>query len=186
MHFRRADLQGVVVIGLEPHVDDRGGFARTFCVDEFDLNDLPTQFPQCNLSMNHHAGTLRGMHFNIEPYAESKLVRCVRGAIYDVVVDLRRGSPTFLRHFAITLSATNRLALFVPAGFAHGFLTLEYDTDVYYHMGSVYVRDAARGIRWDDPALAIEWPMQPTLMSQVDAGYPNLDVDNLDLGPRWT
>ena len=186
MHFRRLPLQGVVVVELEPHVDARGAFARTFCAEEFEQNGLPPQFPQCNLSINEHAGTLRGMHFNIERHAESKLVRCVRGAIHDVVVDLRRGSPSRLQHVGITLTAENRLALYVPAGFAHGFLTLEDNTDVYYHMGSSYVPDAARGIRWDDPALAIRWPMPPTLMSDADAGYPNLDIDEIDLDPRWT
>jgi dTDP-4-dehydrorhamnose 3,5-epimerase len=121
------------------------------------------------------------MHYNVEPYGESKLVRCVRGAIYDVVVDLRPGSPSRFQHVAVELSAGNRRALFVPAGFAHGFVTLTDATDVYYHMGSSYVPDAARGIRWDDPVLSIDWPVAPTTMSEADAQYPALDPEAFDL-----
>lgn len=175
MEFHPTALDGLVVIDLEPHVDDRGAFARTFCEAEFAAAGLPTWFPQCNLSVNDAAGTLRGLHFNAEPFGESKLVRCVRGAIHDVVVDLRPGSPTRFEHVGIDLTAVNRRALFVPEGCAHGFVTLEDDTDVYYHMGAGYVPGAARGLRWDDPALGIQWPVEPTVMSAADAGYPDLD-----------
>jgi dTDP-4-dehydrorhamnose 3,5-epimerase len=181
MHFVPTDIDGVVVVELEPHVDDRGLFARTYCEDEFGAAGLPTRFPQCNLSVNDRAGTLRGMHFNVAPYGESKLVRCVRGAIHDVVVDLRPGSPTRLEHVAIELSADNQLALFVPEGCAHGFLTLADRTDVYYHMGSAYVPSAARGMRWNDPLLSIDWPIEPTAMSAADAAYPDLDPTRPDL-----
>lgn len=181
MRFIPTSIDGVVVIELEPRVDDRGAFARTFCADEFAEHGLPTWYPQCNLSINDRAGTLRGMHFNVEPHGEAKLVRCVRGAIHDVVVDLRSGSSTRFAHVGVELSAQNRRALFIPAGFAHGFVTLEDDTDVYYHMGSSYVPSAARGVRWNDPTLTIEWPVQPTTMSAADAAYPDLDPATFDL-----
>ena len=181
MRFVRTDIDGVVIVELDAHVDDRGAFARTFCADEFAAAALPTQFPQCNLSINDRAGTLRGMHFNAEPHGESKLVRCVRGAIHDVVVDLRDGSPSRFHHVAVDLTADNRRALFVPAGFAHGFLTLEDRTDVYYHMGSAHVPHAARGLRWNDPVLGIDWPMSPTTMSLADSQHPDLDPATFDL-----
>jgi dTDP-4-dehydrorhamnose 3,5-epimerase len=181
MRFDATDIHGVRIVALEPHEDDRGAFARTFCETEFEAAGLPTRFPQCNLSINRRAGTLRGMHFNVAPHGEEKLVRCVRGGIHDVVVDLRPGSPTRFRYVAVELTADNRLALFVPADFAHGFVTLEDDTDVYYHMGAAYVPAAGRGLRWDDPALAIEWPFAPTTMSAADAGYPDIDPSTFDL-----
>ena len=181
MRFGHTPLEGVVVIELDAHVDDRGAFARTFCDREFAEHGLPTEYPQCNISYNRTAGTLRGMHFNVEPYGESKVVRCVRGAVHDVVVDLRSSSPTRFRSYAIHLSADNGTALFVPAGFAHGFLTLEDHSDVHYHMGAHYQPDAARGLRWSDPALAIEWPMVPSLMSDADATYPDVDVESFDI-----
>lgn len=181
MRFRALPIAGPVVVELEPHIDDRGAFARTFCVDEFAAAGLPIDFPQCNLSINHRAGTMRGMHYNASPWGESKLVRCVRGAVHDVIVDLRVASPTRFEHVAIELSAENRLALFVPADFAHGFLTLQDDSDVTYHMGARYVPDAARGMRWDDPALGIEWPGTPAVISPADASYPWLDRPRFDL-----
>lgn len=181
MRFEPTAIDGVVVIELDSHVDDRGAFARTFCEAEFAAAGLPVHFPQCNLSVNDRAGTLRGMHFNISPHGEAKLIRCVRGAVHDVVVDLRPDSPTRFRHVAVDLTADNRRALFVPGDFAHGFVTLADRTDVYYHMGSSYVPAAARGIRWDDPALGIAWPVEPTTMSAADAGYPDVDPTAFDL-----
>lgn len=181
MLFSGLMVDGPVVIELQPHTDDRGAFARTFCADEFMAAGLPAEYPQCNLSINDRAGTLRGMHFNMEPFGESKVVRCVRGAIHDVVVDLRSGSTTRFEHVGIELSADNRLALFVPAGFAHGFITLEDNTDVYYHMDRRYEPAAARGLRWSDPSLDIDWPVAPTTISETDAKYPDLDIDSFDL-----
>ena len=181
MRFTPAPLGGAVVIDVEPHEDERGAFARTFCADEFAANGLPTHYPQCNISSNRAAGTLRGMHFNREPYGEAKIVRCVRGAIHDVIVDLRATSPTRWQWFGIDLTADNARSLFVPAGFAHGFLTLDDMTDVHYHMGAIYVPDAARGFRWDEPAVAIEWPREPAVLSATDAGYGDLDLDLFDL-----
>jgi dTDP-4-dehydrorhamnose 3,5-epimerase len=182
MRFEPTTIDGVVIVEIEPNIDERGAFARTFCETEFAEAGLPTQFPQCNISINDRAGTLRGMHFNVAPHGESKLVRCVRGAIHDVVVDLRPGSRTRFRHVAVELSALNRRALFVPADFAHGFVTLEDRTDVYYHMGAVYVPNAARGLRWDDEALGISWPITPTVMSTADATYRDVDIATFDLG----
>lgn len=181
MLFRDLKVDGPVLVELQAHTDDRGMFARTFCADEFAAAGLPTDFPQCNISSNDAAGTLRGLHFNVEPFGESKLVRCVRGAIQDVVVDLRPDSPTRFEHASVDLTADNRLALFVPAGFAHGFVTLEDTTDVYYHMSGRYQSAAARGLRWDDPALRIEWAMEPAIISDADANRPDLDVDSFDL-----
>jgi dTDP-4-dehydrorhamnose 3,5-epimerase len=181
VRFSSTAIDGVVVVELDLHLDERGGFARTYCDREFEAAGLPTTYPQCNLSVNDRAGTLRGLHFNAEPYCEAKLVRCVRGAIHDVVVDLRVGSPTRFEHIAIDLTADNRLALFVPAGCAHGFETLEDSTDVFYQMSARYVPHAARGIRWNDAALGIVWPVDPTVISAADAGYPDLDPDSFDL-----
>jgi dTDP-4-dehydrorhamnose 3,5-epimerase len=180
VHFAETSLAGAWVIDLERHGDERGAFARTFCEREFSEHGLPQRFPQANLSMNAKAGTLRGMHFNREPYGESKLVRCVRGALYDVIVDLRRESPTRLASYGVELSADNGRALFIPAGFAHGFLTLTDETDAYYHMGEFFQPDAARGLRWDDPALAIDWPFDPAVISDRDATYPDIDPETFD------
>ena len=181
MRFRELAIDGPLLIELDLHTDDRGAFARTFCVDEFASAGLPTAFPQCNLSINDARGTLRGMHFNASPHCEAKVVRCVRGAIFDVVVDLRHGSPTQFRHVSAELTATNRLSLYIPAGFAHGFVTLEDATDVHYHMGARYVPDAARGLRWNDPTLGITWPIAPTIMSRVDAAYGDVNPATFDL-----
>jgi dTDP-4-dehydrorhamnose 3,5-epimerase len=181
MRFTPAPLADAVVIDLEPHADERGAFARTFCADEFADHGLPVDFPQCNLSFNDAVGTLRGMHYNCATLGESKLVRCVRGAIHDVIVDLRADSPTRWQWFAIELTAANARALFIPVGFAHGFLTLEDGCDVHYHMGATYRPEASRGLRWDDPTIAIDWPDSPTLISEHDAGYPDLDPATFDL-----
>lgn len=180
MRFERTPLAGSWVIELDRNDDERGTFARTFCADEFADHDLPVDFPQSNLSTNTHAGTLRGLHFCAAPSAESKLVRCVRGAAYDVVIDLRPASTTRLQWFGVELTAANGRALFVPADFAHGFVTLVAGTDVYYHMGDVYRPGTGRGIRWDDPTLGIEWPRPATVISDRDAGYPDLDAGSFD------
>ena len=179
--FQPTPLGGAWVVELEAHNDERGGFARTFCEREFAANGLPVRFPQCNLSTNVRAGTMRGVHFNCSPHGEDKLVRCVRGAVFDVIVDLRADSPTRLQWFGTELTAGNGRALFVPADFAHGFLTLLDGSDVYYHMGDFYRPEAARGIRWDDPALRIDWPRSVVAISERDAGYPDLDPATFDV-----
>lgn len=175
MIFRETKLAGAFVIDLEPRTDDRGFFARTFCEREFAEHGLPIRFPQCNVSRNKAKGTLRGMHFQAAPHQESKLVRCVTGAIHDVVVDLRAGSPTYLAWVGVDLSAENGRALFIPEGLAHGFLTLEDHTDVFYHMGDFFRPEGAMGARWDDPRFGIEWPATPSVIAERDATYPDFE-----------
>ena len=171
MIFSETPLAGAFVIELEPRQDERGFFARAFCERELAAHGLPTAFPQCNISYNRRAGTLRGMHYSAAQHPEPKLVRCTRGAVHDVIVDLRPGSPTRMRSIAVELSADNRRMLYIPAGFAHGFLTLDAETEVYYHMGAFYVAEAARGFRYDDPAFALDWPLRPQVISERDATY---------------
>lgn len=180
MRFEELELATAFRIELEPHQDERGFFARTFCEREFAAHGLVTRYPQCNLSYNRDAGTLRGMHYQAAPHREAKLVRCVSGAIYDVIVDLRPGSPTRLRWIGVELDARSRAALYIPGGFAHGFLTLREHTEVFYQMGAFYESEAARGLRWNDPAIGIEWPFTPRILSERDRSYPDFDPDRFD------
>jgi dTDP-4-dehydrorhamnose 3,5-epimerase len=169
-------LPGAYVVELEPIVDERGWFARTFDAAAFGALGLDPRVSQCSTSFNERAGTLRGMHYQVEPHGEAKLVRCTRGAIYDVIVDLRPDSTTYRRWFGIELRAGGAASLFVPTGFAHGFQTLVDATDVHYQMSYHYVPEAARGVRWDDPGFAIEWPEPPPrgrIVSERDAAYPD-------------
>ena len=174
MKFAETPLAGAYVVELERREDDRGFFARSFCRREFEAAGLEPVVAQCNVSWNRRAGTLRGMHFQALPSAEAKLVRCTRGAIHDVVVDLRRESPTYLRHFATELTADNRRQLYIPALFAHGFLTLTDDVEVSYQMSEFFTPGAGRGIRYDDPALGIRWPRAIAVVSEQDASWPAL------------
>jgi dTDP-4-dehydrorhamnose 3,5-epimerase len=176
MNFTELKLPGVFLVQLSVNVDERGFFARTFCEEELAAHGLPTRFPQCNLSRNTLAHTLRGLHFEAPPSAESKLVRCSSGAIYDVAVDLRPGSPTRFDWVAAELTAESGDALFIPAGYAHGFLTLTDGTDVFYHMGSTFRPGAGRGARWDDPRFGVDWPAPPRVISERDATYPDFDA----------
>jgi dTDP-4-dehydrorhamnose 3,5-epimerase len=180
MRFTETSLPGAFLIALERQHDERGSFARTFCEREFATHGLATRFPQCNLSHNRVRGTLRGMHYQAAPHREAKLVRCATGAIHDVIVDLRAGSPTRMRWAGFDLSAEEGNALYVPPGFAHGFITLEDRTDVFYQMGEFYVPGAARGFRWNDAAFAIEWPFEPVALSDRDRSYPDFDADRFD------
>lgn len=173
MLFKETHLKGAFVIESERREDARGYFARTFCRREFEARGLPAGFVQCNVSYNKRKGTLRGMHFQAAPYEEAKLIRCTRGAIHDVIIDLRRGSPTFKQHFAARLTATNGTMLFIPEGFAHGFQTLEHDTDVFYLMSQYYEPAHARGVRWNDLAFGIEWPSDVRTMNDRDIAYPD-------------
>ena len=175
MLFRSTSLAGACVIELTPHLDARGGFARSFCEQEFASQGLATRYVQGNLSWNPRTHTLRGLHWQAAPRGETKLVRCTAGAIYDVIVDLRRGSPTCLKWFGIELSARNRLALYVPEGFAHGFLTLEDDSEVSYWMSESFAPESARGLRYDDPRLAIAWPARPRVISERDLSLPGFE-----------
>lgn len=171
MKFIETELAGAWLIELEPAVDERGFFARSWCQREFAEHGLDSQLVQCNISYNARRGTLRGMHYQAAPHGETKLVRVTRGAIYDVLLDVRADSPTFGRWQAFELSADNRRALYIPEGVAHGFQTLSDDADVFYQMGAFYHPQAARGIRWDDPRFAIAWPEAERTISERDRGY---------------
>lgn len=181
MKFVETPLSGAFWIELETLEDNRGFFARSFCAREFEAQGLKPTVAQCNLSFNHRRGTLRGMHFQIPPAAETKLVRCTRGALYDVIVDLRPDSPTYKAHYSIELSADNHRALYIPEGFAHGFQTLLDHTEVFYQMGEFYTPNCQRGIRYDDPALAIAWPLPVQVISDKDAALPSLAETLVDL-----
>ena len=171
MLFQPTKLQDAYLIAVEPVEDERGFFARLWCRQEFAAHGLDTKLVQCNLSFNKVRGTLRGMHYQLPPAAETKLVRCIRGAIYDVAIDLRPESPTYRQWTAVTLSAENHLAFYIPQGFAHGFQSLTDETEIFYQMSAVYAPDYARGLRWNDPAFGIDWPLPVTVMSAKDQGY---------------
>lgn len=166
-------IEGVFQIGTEPKSDVRGDFARSYCIDEFRAAGIHLDIVQTNISRNTKRGTLRGMHFQDQPKPDPKLVRCTRGRIFDVAVDLRSGSNTFCRWTSAELTSEQQNALFVPAGCAHGFITLEDECDVEYAMGAAYVAELASGVRWNDPAFNIEWPFEPLVISQRDADYPD-------------
>jgi dTDP-4-dehydrorhamnose 3,5-epimerase len=175
MKFLETSLKGVFEIDLEPQSDERGFFARTWCQKEFEAHGLSSALVQCSISYNARKGTLRGLHYQAHPYQESKLVRCTKGAIHDVVVDLRPESPTFKQWITAVLTATNRNMLYVPAGCGHGFLTLEDETEVFYQMSEFYNPQSSRGVRWDDPAFQIVWPGEVTVISERDRNYPNFE-----------
>lgn len=174
MHFRPTRIEGVVIVELEVHRDSRGCFARTFCEDEFRRAQTPFRVVQANVSHNSHRHTLRGMHYQRAPHGEPKIVSCTKGRIFDVAVDVRPSSPTYLQWEAVELAPDLGRSVYISEGLAHGFITLEESTDVHYLMGAPYVRESARGLRWDDPAIAIEWPAAPTVISDKDASYPLL------------
>jgi dTDP-4-dehydrorhamnose 3,5-epimerase len=171
--FRETKLPGAFVVEMQEHADERGFFARTFCRHEFQAHGLNPLVEQCNMSFNYHKGTLRGMHFQAAPCGEAKLVRCTAGAIYDVIIDLRPSSPAFKEHVAVELSARNRKMLYIPEQFAHGFQTLEDDTEVVYQMSQFYSAEHARGVRWDDPTFGIVWPEATRTINERDRSYPD-------------
>jgi dTDP-4-dehydrorhamnose 3,5-epimerase len=173
MIFVETRLAGVFEIHIEPKSDERGFFARTWCQQEFQAKGLDAHLTQCNLSQNVRKGTLRGMHFQSNPHAETKLVRCSKGAIYDVALDLRPESKTYRQWVGVNLTADKRNALYIPKGCAHGFLSLEDDTEVFYQMSDLYHPDSARGVRWNDPAFGILWPAKIEMISARDANYPD-------------
>jgi dTDP-4-dehydrorhamnose 3,5-epimerase len=175
--FTETALKGAFIIDPEIKEDERGFFARTWCQKEFELRGLTTRLVQCNVSFNTTKGTLRGMHYQVAPHEEAKLVRCTMGSIYDVIVDLRPESATYMQYIAVILSATNRRALYIPERFAHGFQTLEDNTEVFYQMSEFYAPECARGFRWDDPAFSIQWPENVRVISQKDRAYPNFMRD---------
>jgi dTDP-4-dehydrorhamnose 3,5-epimerase len=171
--FTETKLPGAFVIELEKHADQRGFFARAYCEREFKARGLNPDVVQCNVSFNKRKGTLRGMHFQVAPFAEAKLVRCTSGSIYDVIVDLRPSSPAFKEYFAVELSAENRKMLYIPEEFAHGFQTLRDGTEVFYQMSQYFSPEHARGVRWDDPAFGIAWPEDERIIVEKDRSYPD-------------
>jgi dTDP-4-dehydrorhamnose 3,5-epimerase len=175
MRFCETKVAGAWLIEPEPVADERGFFARVFCREEFAEHGLNPDLAQGNVSYNHARGTLRGMHYQAAPHQEAKLVRCTRGAIWDVALDLRPGSPTYLAWAGYELSDANRSMLYVPEGCAHGFLTLTDGAEVTYQMSAPYAPAAARGVRWDDPAFGIDWPGEVVVINQRDASYPDTE-----------
>ncbi len=173
MKFIETEFDGAFIIEPEIIKDKRGFFARTWCEKEFGKHGLNKNLVQCNISFNGKKGTLRGMHFQLPPHAEAKLVRCTMGSIYDVIIDIRPESGTYKKWAGYELNSDNRKMLYIPEGFAHGFLTLEDNTEVFYQMSSEFIPESASGIRWDDPLFAIEWPKKPEVISNKDNSYPD-------------
>ncbi|MFZ3215831.1 MAG: dTDP-4-dehydrorhamnose 3,5-epimerase [Candidatus Acidiferrales bacterium] len=173
MTFNKAKIAGVFEIRIEPKSDERGFFARSWCRKEFEDRGLDPSLAQCNISFNTHKGTLRGMHYQTEPFAETKIIRCTQGAIYDVVLDLRPRSATFKDWIAVHLTAENRNMIYIPKGCAHGFLSLQDHTEVFYQMSDFYHPESARGVRWNDPAFGITWPAEVAVISDRDRTYPD-------------
>jgi dTDP-4-dehydrorhamnose 3,5-epimerase len=178
MIFNETPIPGAFLIDLEKRGDDRGFFARAFCEKEFAAAGLVSRFVQVNNSLSAQKGTLRGMHYQLAPMAETKLVRCIRGSLYDVILDLRKDSPTFGKSFGAELSAENRRMMYVPKGFAHGFITLTDDAEAFYFVDEFYGPSYERGVRWNDPKFQIEWPIPPVVLSEKDANWRDFD-------PSW-
>jgi len=176
MIFTEMKLKGAFIIELEKHLDERGFFARSWCQREFEQHGLNPRLVQCNISYNYKSGTLRGMHYQAEPFEEAKLIRCTKGSVHDVIVDLRQDSPTFKQYLGIVLTADNRKMLYVPQGFAHGFLTLEDNAEVFYQMSEFYAPDYARGFRWNDPVFGIAWPSNVQVISDRDRSYADFNL----------
>jgi dTDP-4-dehydrorhamnose 3,5-epimerase len=186
MTFTPLKLSGAFLLEIEPIEDDRGFFARTFCRHEFERRALDPGVAQCNLSFNRRQGTLRGMHYQSPPNAEAKLVRCVRGAAYDVILDLRPTSPTYCRWVTVVLTPNDYRLLYIPHGIAHGFQTLQDQTELFYQMSEFYAPSCARGVRWNDPAFGIEWPYPDPILSEQDRSYPDFDPQQHALQTRLT
>lgn len=183
MIFIETQLKGAFVIEPERMGDERGFFARTWCKKEFASHGLETRVVQCNISGNPQKGTLRGMHFQTPPFEEVRIVRCTRGEIYDVIIDLRPGSGTFKKWFGLILNEEKRNMLYIPKGFAHGFITLSDQTEVFYQMSEYYSPDHACGVRWNDPVFGIHWPAEVRLISERDNKYPDFDAERYN--PKW-
>jgi dTDP-4-dehydrorhamnose 3,5-epimerase len=171
LKFESTPLAGAMLIEIEPVEDERGFFARSFCQQEFRRHGLDPAIVQCNVSWNRRRGTLRGLHYQAAPHEEVKIVRCTRGVIWDVIVDLRETSPTRFKWLGVELTGQSHRALYVPKGFAHGFQTLADDTEVFYQMSESYRAELARGVRWNDPKLVIDWPLPDPILSERDRGY---------------
>ena len=180
MRFQPTSLAGVTLIEFASHQDGRGSFQRLWCQREFEIGGLPRKIVQVSLSQTKQRGTLRGLHYQLPPSREDKLIQCVNGHIFDVALDLRPTSSTFLQHYSIELSASEPRALFIPAGCAHGFLTLAADCRIIYMMSDFYDAELSRGVRWNDPAFNIKWPEEPLAMIRRDSEYPDVDLGILD------
>jgi dTDP-4-dehydrorhamnose 3,5-epimerase len=176
MIFTESPLAGAYVVELERLRDERGFFARAYCAEDFAARGLGPELRQCSVSYNARRGTLRGLHYQEAPHEEHKLVRCTAGAVFDVIVDMRTSSPTYRQWFGAELTFDNRVSLFIPPGFAHGFVSLTDHAEVYYMISVAHAPQSSRGLRWNDPAFAIAWPVLPTVISARDAAYPLLDV----------
>lgn len=174
MIFKETPLKGAFEIEMNKLGDERGFFARTFCVNEFKEHELNTNWVQCNMSMSKVKGTLRGMHYQINEAAETKLVRCTKGSILDVIIDVRPDSPTYLQHFKVELSEANHKMLYIPTGFAHGFLTMEDHIEIFYMVSNFYNKELERGIKWNDPKVGIDWGIEHPILSEKDENYPLL------------
>lgn len=177
MKFHKTPLHGAYLIELEKKGDDRGFFARAFCTKEFEAEGLTKNFVQINNSLSKHKGTLRGMHYQLAPKSEIKVVRCIQGSLYDQILDLRPESPTFGKSFGAELSAENRMMMYVPVGFAHGILTLEDDTEALYLVSEFYSPKEERGLRWNDPEFNLKWPIAPTVISDKDQRHPDFNAN---------
>jgi dTDP-4-dehydrorhamnose 3,5-epimerase len=176
MIFVETELQGAFVVKLEKFEDERGFFARSWCRREFESQGLNPNLLQCNISFNRKKGTLRGMHYQAPPNEEAKLVRCTMGAIYDVIIDLRPDSSTFKQWISLEMTSENKKMIYIPEHFAHGFITLEDNTEVFYQMSEFYAPDFARGIRWNDPVFSIQWPIEPVTLSEADRNFPDFII----------
>jgi dTDP-4-dehydrorhamnose 3,5-epimerase len=176
MIFSETKLKGAFLIEPERKEDHRGFFARTWCQQEFETHGLNSKLVQCSVSFNNKKGTLRGMHFQIAPFEETKLVRCTKGEIFDVIIDLRPNSDTFKKHFSVILNEVNRLMLYIPGGFAHGFQTMADNTEVFYQMSQVYSPEHSSGVRWNDPAFGIQWPPDDRIIIDRDLNYPDFTL----------
>jgi dTDP-4-dehydrorhamnose 3,5-epimerase len=176
MIFTETPLPGAFLVEVSPLADERGFFARTYCTEEFAAQGLMCEWRQCSVSLNTRKGTLRGLHYQKAPHEEHKLVRCTAGAVFDVIVDVRANSSTYRRWFGLQLTAANHRSLFIPPGFAHGFITLSDDAEVYYMISVPYAPEHQAGYRWDDPAFDIRWPIAPSVISPRDAAFELLDV----------
>ena len=181
MIFKATKLRDAYVVDIQPFQDERGFFARTWCENEFTEQGLDPNLAQCSVSFNRRAGTVRGLHVQLPPYADSMLVRCTQGALYDVIIDLRTDSDSYMQWVGVELTAKNRRALYVPKGFAHGFMTMEDDTEAFYMISEFFAPDSARGIRWDDKRFDIQWPGPVNVISAKDLSYPDYDAAEFTL-----
>ncbi len=177
MKFSQTNLPGVILIDVEPINDERGMFARVWCKEEFKQAGLSTELSQFSISYNKSRGTLRGMHYQLPPHAETKVIRCTQGSVYDVVIDLRANSPTYKQWYGCELSAQNHRMLHIPEGLAHGFITLVDNTEMLYQISVSYAAQSAHGVRWDDPSFNINWPLLPMIISARDTSYPDFDSE---------